>query len=123
MKPWKLILSFVAVFLLGGAVGGLISMRIAHKIFFSPPGAEEMAGEIMRHLKRKLDLTPEQMKQLQPIVGRATKELSATQVEMKDRMTETINKSSVEIAEILDARQKEKFEKVEAQRREFMDRK
>ena len=119
MKPWKLVVSFAAIFLLGGAVGGFISMRIAHRMFFYPPSAEEMERDMIGHLKRSLDLSPEQVIKIQPIVGRATKEMSATQRDLTGRMTATLDKAESEIDDLLTAEQKRKFDAIEAKRREF----
>jgi len=120
MKTWKLILSFAAVFLLGGAVGAFISMGIAHKMLVEPPAPEQMAKEITRHFKSELGLTPEQVSRITPILTRAGQELNDTRRQMTQRMQEIFDATNPEISADFTPEQKKKFEEMETKRRNFM---
>jgi len=120
MKTWKLILSFAAVFLLGGAVGVFTSVGIAHQRFLAPPAPEQMAKDITRRFKSELGLTPGQVNRITPILIRTSKELSDTQRQMTQRMQEIFDATNPEISADFTPEQKKKFEEMESKRRNFV---
>ena len=78
---WKLILAFVLVFFAGVACGFFGAFHGA-RWMFRHPHYGSVAEHMKRHLRTELNLTPQQMEQISPIVDRA-----ATQLEAKREQT------------------------------------
>jgi Spy/CpxP family protein refolding chaperone len=116
MKRWKIILSFLAVFLAGGIVGSALSLRFMHHLFFSPPLAAEMTQKLMQNMRSDLQLTPEQAAQIEPIVARATESATALHRDVLSRVKKLFEDSDNEIGALLTPEQQALFEKVKARR-------
>jgi len=116
MKPWKLIVAFVAVFLAGTVVGALSVLHFMHPPFGKPPSAAEISSHIMRELTAAVKLTPEQTAKIEPIVARNAEDLIAFHRELGARVQATLDTSDREIEALLDPEQKIQFETFRAQR-------
>jgi len=77
MKSWKIVLSFVAVFLAGLFVGAASTLHFAHDHFFKPPHAADMAARILTELRTELKLTPEQVDKIKPIIEKTSAQAEA----------------------------------------------
>jgi hypothetical protein len=116
MKPWKLGLAFLAMFVAGAIVGGLTTMH-----FFRPPfGRSESADEISRHvmseLRGRLQLSDSQVSEIDPIIRHNVEELLAFHRELAARVQASLDGTDRQIEGRLDPSQKAKFEKFRAQR-------
>jgi Spy/CpxP family protein refolding chaperone len=101
-----------AVFLLGGALGGVLGYVFAHKVSAAnqPLSEPERRAHRVEQLTRELSLTPEQSKQLDAILMRRHAEARAIH-EQSDAQAEQVRQSGrQEIRGILSEEQKPKFE-------------
>ena len=105
---WWFALALVVVFCAGLGTGLFAGARHQKRIVYKHHGP--MMGERMReHLRRELDLTPEQAAQVGPIVDRVATQLDAIRQETQQRISETMNASHEEIAPLLNPEQRERL--------------
>jgi len=106
---WRIAIGVLLVFLAGAATGVFAGSWYARSSFKVRHGG--MMGDRMRqHITRHLDLTPEQSRQIDPILDRAAAELQAIRAETGQRVSETMRRSHQEIAPHLTPEQQEKLE-------------
>ena len=117
-KPWKVVFSFLIVFIAGGVVGGL----------FFPLGANRQmhhwkehardddskrggfADRVLRHYTDRLDLTAEQVEQIRPIVESAGKQLKEIRLGWSRNTATVASEMNQAVIEILTPEQKVEFE-------------
>ena len=107
LKLW-FALALVVVFGAGIATGLFAGARHQKRTVFKQH--RPFMGERMReHLRRELELTPEQAAQVGPILERTATQLDAIRQETQERISETMNASHQEIAPLLDPDQRERL--------------
>lgn len=127
-KPWKVILTFLGVFLAGAVFGGFLSLRLLPHFRPAPPaqpgqprgpGGEQFSLQVFRRLSDRLELTAEQKEKLRPII-------KETDTEMRRLRTANFRESMAlaeqmheKIAAILTPAQ---LAKLEAMRKEMRER-
>ena len=117
MKHWKIILSFVAIFLAGSVTGGVIGFHLSHRMLFSPPKPEEMSARMLARLKSDLDLSPEQEANAAVLLAGTSQLMPTTHAEMRNRMDSIMTASEADIAVLLTPEQQKKFERFTEKRR------
>jgi len=117
MKRWKIVLSFVTIFLAGALVGGALTLRFAHEHFFKPPRAGEMAEHIVTELRTELKLSPDQVAKIKPIVENSTSQAETYHREVFQRLQAIFDASDDAIKAQLTSEQVTKFEQLKARRR------
>jgi len=101
------------VFLLGGALGGMIGYGIAHRsVSAAPPQLSEAARRAQRvdELTRELSLTSAQAQQLDAIIIQRHAESKAIHDQTNTQIDKVRQKARDEIRAILTPEQKPKFE-------------
>ncbi|MDR3401371.1 MAG: hypothetical protein P4L99_02645 [Chthoniobacter sp.] len=116
MSRWKIVLSFVAVFVAGMVVGGALGVRAAHRFFFNPPSAREAAQHMLDQLQSDLGLSADQLQKIEPIVSHSAAEAESVHQQMHVRFDEIFRETDRQIEEQLTDEQKAKFEKFKARR-------
>lgn len=108
---WLMALGLVLVFLAGAATGLFAGARHARQVFIGHHG--EMMGERMRqHLKRRLELTPEQVQLADPIMAQTAQQLQAIHAETRQRVAEVMEQSRRDLSIHLTPAQQEKLEEM-----------
>ena len=108
---WRIAIGFLLVFLAGAATGMFAGARYARETFRGRHGV--MMGDRMReHLVRHLNLTPEQVRALDPIFDRTAKELRTIRQETAQRVTQTMEAAHRDFAPHLTPEQQEKVGKM-----------
>lgn len=74
-KPWKLILLLVGIFLVGAISGTIVGLRIPRAVPPSNPPPDKWADLHLDRIQKKMTLTPEQLREIEPIVRQRMKEL------------------------------------------------
>ena len=110
---WKLIAGFLLVFIAGGVTGGFIGATHARHFFLGSPHSHRLPDRMREHLRRQLDLTPDQMAKISPIVDQTSSKLEAIRVETAKRVRVTLDESHRQIAPELTPEQRTKLEKME----------
>ncbi len=72
---WKLIVGFVLVFVAGGMTGAFFGASHARHLFFAPPHRGMMSEKMRDRFRAQLNLTPEQVAKISPILDKAAAQL------------------------------------------------
>jgi Spy/CpxP family protein refolding chaperone len=109
---WKLAFAFLLVFVAGVTSGGLLSSLHMRRHFLGPPQSGEVGDRMREHLRRALDLTPEQAEKIAPIVDATSAKLEAIRVETAQRVRSAMEESERQISPQLTPEQQEKLRKL-----------
>jgi Spy/CpxP family protein refolding chaperone len=109
---WKLAFAFLLVFVAGVTTGGLLSSLHMRRHFLGPPHSGEVGSRMREHLRRALDLTPEQAEKIAPIVDATSAKLEAIRVETAQRVRSAMEESERQIAPQLTPEQQTKLQKL-----------
>lgn len=120
MKRHFLILSFVAVFLAGGVVGGAVMFHFSSRMMPLPPDPSMIAEHMLQRLKTELDLTPQQEPEVKKVLDEVAREMSATHERVFGQVSQLVEKADERIASLLTAEQQVKFAKFNEERRSKM---
>jgi len=108
---WKLIAGFVLVFIAGGVTGGFIAAATTRHYLFS--AHHGIAAERMRNrLQSQLNLTPEQVRKISPVLDKAAAKLEDIRKDTARRVHETFAEAHRQIADDLTPEQRTKLEQL-----------
>ena len=133
MKRSSALAGVVALFLVGVVVGVLGAELVRrHHPWGLAAGPGHQGGPIghlgMGHrivateLTRRLDLTADQQRQIEPILAETHREAQAIWREVRPRVLAVIEQGENRIAQILTPRQREEFEAIRRERAEHLQR-
>lgn len=115
---WRIVLGVALAFFAGTATGLFVGAWYAHRTFGERHG--RMMGERMRErMQRQLDLTPEQMQVVDPILRKTAERLRAIREETGQRVAQAMEDSHREMAAHLTPEQMAKLERMR-KRHEFI---
>ncbi len=117
---WKLIAGFLLVFLTGGLTGGFIGATHGRHFFFGPPHSHGLPDRMRERLRRELELTPDQVARISPIIDQTSSKLEAIRIETAKRVRATMEESHRQIAPELTPEQRTKLEQIERSHRKRM---
>jgi Spy/CpxP family protein refolding chaperone len=106
---WKLAFAFLLVFFAGTMTGFFGTFHLRHH-FLGPPHSGDVNERMREHLRRALDLTPEQSAKISPIVDATTAKLEAIRIESAQRVRSVMEESEKQIAPELSAEQQKKLQ-------------
>jgi Spy/CpxP family protein refolding chaperone len=109
---WMLAFAFLLVFVAGVTTGGLLSSLHMRRHFLGPPHSGEVGDRMREHLRRALDLTPEQAEKIAPIVDATSAKLEAIRVETAQRVRSAMEESERQISPQLTPEQQTKLQKL-----------
>jgi len=113
-RKLKISLYLTAIFVAGIVTGMFISYQVAR---YMMPSREKMAGRWCNELQSRLDLTPEQMTKIRPIIGGA---LSDFKDDLTRDMLGSLSNSYVCVAQQLTPAQKPKLEQFQKEQEKFI---
>jgi hypothetical protein len=114
----KIICYIVATFLAGALAGGVAGYTVGKRRPSKMPKPQEMAEGIASQLKTRLQLTPEQVGKIQPLVEHTCSEVQARSREQRKEISQRFEAMDAEITASLTPAQTEEFEKMRQERRE-----
>jgi Spy/CpxP family protein refolding chaperone len=117
-SPWKLTLLLVGIFLAGAVTGGMVTKGYLRKEIAKRFAPEQMGKDRLAKLTKRLDLTPEQVEQIKPILQRDTAELIRTVRTSFAESRRIATRMDREISAVLTPEQKAKFDKMIQERRQ-----
>ncbi len=117
-KPWKLVLLLTGIFLAGGVTGALITMRVGRNLPAKRAEPGQWEHQQLKRLAQKLDLQPEQVEQLRPIVRRNMEVIGRLRNQSMTETRAVFERMQREIAEKLTPEQRTKFEQMNKEFRE-----
>ena len=117
---WKLAIAFLLVFIAGATTGGLLSSLHLRRHFLGPPHSGEMGDRMREHLRRALDLTPEQAAKIAPIIDATSAKLEAIRVETAQRVRSAMEESEQQISPELTPDQQKKLHQMKLEHHKIL---
>jgi len=117
---WKLAFAFLLVFVAGGTTGGLLSALHTRRHFLGPPHSGEVGDRMREHLRRALDLTPEQAVKIAPIVDATSAKLESIRVETAQRVLSAMEESERQISPELTPEQQKKLHQMKLEHHKIL---
>jgi Spy/CpxP family protein refolding chaperone len=114
MSKWKISLYLTALFLAGVVTGSVVTVTIGRQMM----SAEKMVSRWRKELETKLQLTPEQVQKIDPILRDS---MASFGVQLADQMLISMSNSSARIRLVLTPDQQAKFNEIEAQQVKFVE--
>ena len=118
-QSWKLILVLVGIFAAGVVTGAFVTLRVGREMMAKRAMPEQWAPQRLKQLAERLELKPEQMEQLRPIMHRNMEELNRLRNYAMRETRSVLERMEREISEKLTPEQRTKFEQMN---REFRER-
>jgi len=119
---WKLIAGFILVFVAGGVSGALLGGLYARHHFFAFHRPELIGGRMKERLRTELNLTPEQIAKISPIIDKMAGQLREIRLETARRVHETIAEAHRQMAVNLTDEQRQKLQQIEERHRRWRHR-
>jgi len=117
VKRSTALVAVVALFLVGVLVGILGTHLFYLRQLRHPGGMAALGNRFLANsLDRRLDLTPEQRRQVDAILADASREAGAVRREMMPRILEILDRSHRRIAAVLTPEQRQELERFRRQR-------
>ena len=119
---WKLIAGFILVFVAGGITGAAIGGMYARHHFFALHHPERIGARMKERLRAELNLTPEQLTKISPIIDKTAVQLREIRRETGHRVHQVMAGAHQQIAANLTDEQREKLARIEQQHRRWRHR-
>jgi Spy/CpxP family protein refolding chaperone len=116
---WKLIAGFVLVFVAGGITGAAVGGMYARRHFFALHHPERIGTRMKERLRTELNLTPEQLTKISPIIDKTAVQLREIRRETGRRVHQTMADAHQQIAANLTDEQRDKLQQIEQQHRRW----
>jgi len=116
---WKLIAGFVLVFVAGGITGAFLGGMYAQHHFFRLHHPELIGARMKERLRVELNLTPEQVAKISPIIDKTAVQLREIRRETARRVHETIAEAHRQMAMNLTDEQRQKLQQIEERHRRW----
>ena len=119
---WKLIAGFLLVFVAGGITGAFVGGSYARHHFFELHRPERIGAQIKDRLRAELNLTPEQVAKISPIIDKTALQLREIRRDTARRVHETIAEAHRQMAVNLTDEQRQKLQQIEDRHRRWRHR-
>jgi Spy/CpxP family protein refolding chaperone len=119
---WKLIAGFLLVFIAGGITGAFVGGLYARHHFFELHHPERIGGQMKERLRTELNLTPEQLAKISPIIDKTTADLREIRRDTGRRVREIIADAHRQMAAQLTDEQRQKLKQIEERHRRWRHR-
>ena len=116
---WKLIAGFILVFVAGGISGAFLGGLYARHLFFGFHHPEEIGARMKERLRTELNLTPEQVAKISPIIDKMALQLREIRRETARNVHETIAEAHRRMAANLTDEQRQKLQQIEERHRRW----
>jgi Spy/CpxP family protein refolding chaperone len=118
---WKLGFAFLLAFVAGGMTGAFCGVHlIRHHLMLGPPHSGDVPDRMREHLRRTLNLTADQEKEVSPIVDATSTKLETIRLETAERVRSVMEESKKQIAPLLTPDQQKKLDQLESEHRKMM---
>ena len=116
---WKLIAGFILVFVAGGISGAFLGGLYARHLFFEFHHPEQIGARMKERLRTELNLMPEQVAKISPIIDKTAVQLREIRRETARRVHETIAEAHRQMAANLTDEQRQKLQQIEERHRRW----
>lgn len=117
---WKLIAGFVLVFVAGGLTGAFLSVIWARQFLLGPSHHDIVAQHMRERLQRELELTPQQLTKISPIIDRSAARLEGIRIATAQEVRQTFTDVHREIARNLTEEQRTRYEQMNQRREKWL---
>ena len=114
---WKLIAGFLLVFVAGGITGAFIWGSYARHQFLELHRPERIGAQMKDELRTELNLTPEQVTKIAPIIDNVDSQLTDIRRETGQRVHQIMTEAHRQMAANLTAEQRQKLQQIEERHR------
>ena len=119
---WKLIAGFILVFVAGGISGAFLGGLYAQHHFLEFHRPELIGARMKERLRAELNLTPEQVAKISPIIDKTAVQLREIRRDTARRVHETIADAHRQMAVNLTDEQRQKLQQIEERHRRWRHR-
>src|SRR5256884_8919309 len=116
---WRLIAGFILVFVAGGITGAFVGGLYARHHFFQLHHPELIGARMKERLRAELNLTPEQLAKISPIIDKTAAQLRDIRRETGRHVHETIAEAHRQMAANLTDEQRQKLQQIEERHRRW----
>ena len=116
---WKLIAGFLLVFVAGGITGAFVGGSYARYHFFELHHPERIGGRMKERLRTELNLTPEQLTKISPIIDKTTAQLRDIRRDTGRRVHQVLADAHRQMAGELNDEQRQKLTQIEERHRRW----
>ena len=116
---WKLIAGFILVFVAGGSTGAFVGGLYARHHFFQLPHLELIGARMKERLRAELNLTPDQLAKISPIIDKTADQLREIRRDTARRVHETMADAHRQMAANLTDEQRQKLQQLEERHRRW----
>lgn len=106
----------IAIFITGVVCGAIVGYGSGKQHAVQPTRQKEICDRTLKKLQTRLDLSPDQVAQIKPIVERNSASMQTIQRESWQRASDAVKRMNSQIAGYLSAEQRTKLEAMENQR-------
>ena len=117
-KPWKMVLVLAGIFIAGGVTGAFVVLRVGHPWMARRGGPDQWPANHLKRLSDRLDLRPEQVELIRPILRRNMDELTRVRTESMTEARVIIRRMEQEISAQLTPEQRVKYDLLNQELRE-----
>src|ERR1035437_9981574 len=120
LGKWKLGVYVLAIFLAGGGSGAFVGWQMCRRtpIALVPPA--EIGARLRARFQSRLDLTPDQVQKIDPMIDQAMRRVEAIRKETASRVFANVSNLHEQVLAVLTPEQKLKYEELERERREYL---
>jgi gas vesicle protein len=116
---WKLIAGFLLVFVAGGITGAFVGGLYARHHFLGLLRPERIGAQIKDRLRAELNLTPEQVANISPIIDKTASQLTDIRRDTGQRIREILKETHRQMEPNLTVEQRQKLQRIEDARRHW----
>jgi Spy/CpxP family protein refolding chaperone len=116
---WKLVAGFLLVFVAGGITGAFVGGSYARYHFFELHHPERIGAQMKERLRTELNLTPEQVAKISPIIDKTAVQLREIRRETGRRVHEVLADAHQQMAATLTDEQRQKLQQIEERHRRW----
>ena len=117
-RPWKIIVVLVGIFLAGGVAGAFIALAMEKSDGRRRAGPDQWVPARMKTMVERLELTPEQVERIRPIMKREGEELGKLREHSIRETRLAFERMEKDISSELTPEQKVKYEALNNEIRE-----
>ena len=116
---WKLIAGFILVFFAGAISGAFLGASYARHLFFEFHHPERIGARMKERLRADLNLTPEQVAKISPIIDNTAAQLRDIRRDTGRRVHDVMTQAHQQMAANLTDEQRQKLQQIEERHRRF----
>jgi Spy/CpxP family protein refolding chaperone len=112
VKPWKVILATLVIFVAGMVTGGLATKRLQPEPAATKSPASLQRFDLLRRMEKRLELTPPQQERIEQIVRESQERTKKAWEQVRPIIRDEFQRVQDRIREELTPVQRQKFEKL-----------